>query len=68
MTAGAPVASCSRAGCRQPAAWRIEWRNPKLHDATRTKVWLACDEHRGFLTDFLTARDFPVHVAAVAEA
>jgi hypothetical protein len=26
------------------------------------KVWLACDEHRDFLRDYLAARDFPVLV------
>ena len=53
---------CSRAGCRGEAVWRIEWRNPKIHDETRRKVWLACDEHVGFLREFLAARDFPLEV------
>jgi hypothetical protein len=68
VTTGAAAGPCSRAGCRQPATWRIDWRNPRLHDAGRVKTWLACDEHREFLTDFLTARDFPVSVDAVVEA
>ncbi|QJU53540.1 hypothetical protein SCB71_09835 [Herbiconiux sp. KACC 21604] len=56
---------CSRAGCRASASWRIEWRNPKIHDESRRKVWLACDEHVEFLREFLGARDFPLEVLAV---
>ena len=66
MTLGARAQTCSRAGCREPATWRIDWRNPRLHDAARTKTWLACDEHRGFLADFLAARDFPLEVRPMA--
>ena len=59
-----PVASatCSRAGCRAEATWRIDWRNPRIHTADRTKTWVACDEHRDYLREFLAARDFPVAV------
>jgi hypothetical protein len=60
--------TCSRAGCRNRAAWRIDWRNPRLHDASRRKTWLACAEHREYLVDFLAARDFPLEVVAVTEA
>jgi hypothetical protein len=56
-------ATCSRAGCREPALWRIEWRNPKIHSPDRRKIWVACDAHRDFLRDYLAARDFPVAVA-----
>ena len=63
----APAASdCSRAGCRASAVWRIEWRNPKIHSPDRRKVWVACDEHRDFLRDYLAAREFPVSVSALA--
>lgn len=58
--------TCSRAGCRQGARWRVQWRNPRIHAADRVKVWLACDEHVDFLRDFLSARDFPVTVSDVA--
>lgn len=58
----ASSAQCSRAGCRLPASWRIEWRNPRIHTADRVKVWVACDEHRDYLRDYLAARDFPVAV------
>ena len=56
-------ATCSRAGCRAEARWRVEWRNPRIHPPDRRKVWVACDEHRDFLRDYLSARDFPVDVA-----
>ena len=58
----AASATCSRAGCRAEAVWRIDWRNPRIHSADRTKTWVACDEHRDYLRDFLAARDFPVEV------
>lgn len=54
---------CSRAGCTQPATTSVNWRNPKIHTLDRVKVWLACDEHREFLRDFLEARNFPVVLA-----
>lgn len=55
-------AECSRASCRQPARWRVEWRNPRIHAEDRRKVWVACDEHREYLRDYLAARSFPVRV------
>lgn len=68
MSDGAAPGPCSRAGCRRPAVWRIDWRNPRLHDPSRRKTWLACDEHRAFLVDFLAARDFPLEVAPLEAA
>ncbi|WP_414172362.1 hypothetical protein [Clavibacter tessellarius] len=59
------IVECSRAGCRADAAWRVEWRNPRIHGVERVKTWTACDEHVDFLRDFLAGRDFPVRVAAV---
>lgn len=53
---------CSRAGCRTTATHQVVWRNPRIHAADREKIWLACDEHVGFLHDYLAARDFPVTV------
>jgi hypothetical protein len=53
---------CSRAGCQAHAAWDVNWRNPRIHSIDRVKTWLACDEHRDFLRDYLAARDFPVLV------
>ena len=54
---------CSRAGCRTAAAWQVIWRNPRIHAPERRKIWLACDEHREYLHDYLAARDFPVESA-----
>ena len=67
-SAGEPAADCSRAGCRAPALWRIEWRNPKIHSPDRRKIWVACDEHRDYLRDYLAARDFPVTLAPLTSA
>lgn len=49
---------CSAKGCRNAAAWQVLWNNPKIHEPERRKVWLACDEHRQHLSDFLGARQF----------
>lgn len=59
---GPDTPTCSRAGCREPASWRIDWRNPRIHDETRRKTWLACEEHLEFLRGFLATRDFPLEV------
>lgn len=64
---GAPVI-CSRVGCRALAHWRIDWRNPKIHAPDRRKSWTACDEHVGYLKEFLSARSFPLDVAAIEVA
>lgn len=53
---------CSANGCRQPAGYELLWRNPKIHSADRTKQWLACEDHRESLSDFLARRDFPLRV------
>ncbi len=63
MSAEQSHSECSRAGCRSTAAWRIDWRNPRIHADDRRKTWVACDEHVGYLRDFLAARDFPLTVA-----
>lgn len=55
---GPEVPQCSRKGCRAAARWRILWNNPKIHDEQRRKVWLACDEHRAWLENFLGQRLF----------
>jgi hypothetical protein len=49
---------CSAKGCRRPAAWAHLWNNPKLHTPERRKVWLACEEHRTSLGEFLSLRGF----------
>lgn len=63
MTIAHAEPTCSRAGCRVRATWRIDWRNPRIHDETRRKTWVACEEHVGYLREYLAARDFPVEVA-----
>ena len=62
----APETNCSRAGCRESATWRLDWRNPRIHTADRVKTWLACDTHLDFLRDFLSSRDFPLTVTPLA--
>ncbi|MDG1817451.1 MAG: acetone carboxylase [Aquiluna sp.] len=49
---------CSRAGCQASASHLISWRNPKVHVEGRVKTWAACDAHREFLINYLSARDF----------
>ena len=49
---------CSGKGCRADAAYGLLWNNPKLHTPDRLKTWLACEEHREFLSYFLSARGF----------
>jgi len=51
-------ATCSSKGCQQPAGWELLWNNPKLHTADRRKTWLACEEHKTSLSEFLSARRF----------
>jgi hypothetical protein len=55
---------CSAKGCQAVAVWEILWNNPKLHTPERRKIWLACDEHRDSLSDFLAARQFLKDVVA----
>jgi hypothetical protein len=49
---------CSAKGCSAPAQWSLFWNNPKLHTPDRRKRWLACDDHKQSLGDFLSARSF----------
>jgi hypothetical protein len=59
---------CSAKGCQQAAVWALVWNNPKLHTPDRRKSWLACEEHRQHLSDFLAARGFLLEVVPAAEA
>jgi hypothetical protein len=45
----------------------VNWRNPRIHSADRVKVWLACDDHRASLGDYLATRGFPVVVTPLGE-
>jgi hypothetical protein len=58
IMASAMTDICSARGCQQPAVWALRWNNPKLHTPERRKVWLACEEHKQSLSDFLGARGF----------
>ncbi|RIV39916.1 hypothetical protein [Micromonospora radicis] len=62
------VLVCSARGCRASAGWSLRWNNPRLHPPERRKTWLACDEHRGSLGDFLAARGFLREVAPLTES
>lgn len=69
MTETGPDAAavCSAKGCADPATWALLWNNPKLHTPERRKVWLACEEHRESLGQFLGARNFLRDVVAYAD-
>lgn len=56
---------CSARGCRAEAAWGVLWNNPRLHTPERRKVWLACDEHRTHLSEYLQVRAFLKDVVPV---
>lgn len=58
---------CSAKACRAVAVHALLWNNPSIHTATRNKVWLACDEHRDFLSEFLSLRGFLRSVVSVDE-
>lgn len=65
--AAEPDQRCSAKGCRAPAGWAVRWRNPKIHGPERQKIWLACDDHREYLSDFLGRRGFPRDVVPLAD-
>ena len=56
--ASADAPRCSSRGCRAAATRDLRWRNPALHDESRVKHWLACDEHEEHLAEFLARRGF----------
>ena len=60
--------TCSRAGCRRAALWKVNWRNPRIHSVQRVKIWLACNEHRAYLSEYLFSRGFPVIVTPMDES
>jgi hypothetical protein len=49
---------CSAKGCRALAVHVLVWNNPKLHTPDREKTWVACEEHRTSLSQFLELRGF----------
>lgn len=54
--------SCSSKGCSQVAGYAVVWNNPKVHTPEREKTWLACEQHRDFLSDFVDRRGFLLRV------
>ncbi len=59
---------CSAKGCTATAVWALVWNNPRVHTPERRKTWLACDDHRGYLGDFLDRRGFLHEVVAADDA
>lgn len=57
---------CSRTACQETPAWKILWRNPKIHGPEREKVWLSCSDHRTFFEGYLGQRGFPVRAEILA--
>ncbi|MGO1181979.1 MAG: hypothetical protein ACTHZ5_05770 [Micrococcaceae bacterium] len=47
---------CSRRGCTDDAQWKVLWNNPRIHTPERRKVWLACENHREWLCEYLESR------------
>ncbi len=45
----------------------LAWNNPKLHTPERRKTWLACEEHREHLSQFLGVRGFLKDVVRLEE-
>jgi hypothetical protein len=56
---------CSGKGCRADATCGLLWNNPKIHTPERRKVWLACDDHREYLSEYLSVRGFLKQVVPV---
>jgi len=55
---------CSARGCQADATWELQWNNPKIHTPDRRKIWLACEDHRESLSNFLRSRSFLRDVVA----
>jgi hypothetical protein len=62
-----PALICSAKACRAPAVWVLAWNNPKLHTPERRKTWLACAEHREYLSRFLGVRGFLKDVVTLTD-
>lgn len=58
------ISKCSRAGCVEAAESLIIWRNPRIHQENRTKIWAACKIHQEYLVDYLKQRDFFIETRA----
>jgi hypothetical protein len=53
-----PEVICSSKGCRAEALYVLVWNNPSLHTSDREKKWVACEEHKASLSEFLDRRGF----------
>lgn len=53
---------CSAKGCQEPGWYKVVWNNPKVHTPDREKTWIACEEHRQHLADFVDRRGFLIRV------
>jgi hypothetical protein len=62
-----PELICSAKGCRAAATHELHWRNLRIHDAARVKVWLACPDHLESLSTFLSVRGFLLEVVPATE-
>lgn len=58
---------CSAKRCREPAVCTLHWNNPKVHSPDRRKTWLACEQHRHSLGEFLDRRGFLRATTAINE-
>lgn len=58
---------CSAKDCRNQAVWVLVWNNPRIHTPDRRKTWVACDEHRDHLSEFLSRRGFLREVVALED-
>ncbi|MCW2803907.1 MAG: hypothetical protein QOF52_189 [Propionibacteriaceae bacterium] len=57
---------CSARGCQAIAVYDLQWNNPKIHTSDRRKHWVACNDHRDSLSEFLSARGFLREVLPLA--
>ncbi|MDV6010936.1 hypothetical protein [Haloechinothrix sp. LS1_15] len=58
MTEAPDSVICSAKGCTAVGVYAVVWNNPKIHDPDREKTWIACEEHRQYLSHFLDRRGF----------
>lgn len=58
VTDDAPEVICSAKGCRNAATYVLVWNNPSVHAPDREKTWVACEQHRAALGEFLDRRSF----------
>ena len=49
---------CSAKACRAAATHVLVWNNPKVHTPDREKTWVACDQHRPTLGEYLDVKGF----------